>query len=88
MTMTHSKQTDGDFTLADLAALGTGKVAYVRAMRAEEVLKLVPDATGIPEGIDLYALLGADGTPIMIGDSAAELAASALANSLVPVSVH
>jgi hypothetical protein len=76
------------FTLADLAALGTGQVAYVRPMRSEEVRKLVPQARDIPGGLDLFALLGADGTPIMIADSRDELTANAIENELTTVSVH
>ncbi len=77
-----------DFTLSDLAALGHGQVAYVRTMRSEDVQKLLPQVEGIPTGIDLFALLGADGTPIMIADSRDELTANAWENELVTVSVH
>jgi hypothetical protein len=66
--MTTTNQTPS-FSLDDLAALGSGEVAYVRTMRADEVRKLVPQAEHIPLGVDLFALLGADGTPIMITDS-------------------
>ncbi len=76
------------FTPSDLAALGHGQVAYVRAMRSEDVQKLLPQVEGIPKGIDLFALLGADGTPIMIADSRDELTANAWENELVTVSVH
>jgi hypothetical protein len=75
-------------SLSDLAALGAGHVAYVRPISVDEVKKLIPQVTGLPTGIDLYALLGADGTPIMIGDSPAELAANAKENKLSTVSVH
>lgn len=85
--MTSTNQTLS-FSLDDLAALGNGQVAYVRTMRAEEVRKLVPQAENIPLGIDLFALLGADGTPIMIADSAEELRINATENQLVTVSVH
>jgi hypothetical protein len=85
-TVTPDRNTD--FTLADLAALGMGHLAYVRPMRADEVRKLVPQAQDLPADIDLFALLGADGTPIMIADSRAELTANAWENQLVTVSVH
>jgi hypothetical protein len=73
---------------ADFASLGMGEVAYVREMSAEDVQRLVPQVQGIPTGIDLYALLGADGTPIMIADSREDITASAWQNKLVTVSVH
>jgi hypothetical protein len=84
MTTNHANT----FSLDDLAALGNGQVAYVRTMRADEVRKLVPLAVDIPAGVDLFALLSADGTPIMITDSADELRINADENDLVTVSVH
>ncbi|NJS14358.1 MAG: DUF1150 domain-containing protein [Sphingopyxis sp.] len=75
-------------SVADFASLGIGEVAYVREMSAEDVQRLVPQVQGIPTGIDLYALLGADGTPIMIADSREDITASAWQNKLVTVSVH
>jgi hypothetical protein len=80
--------TNETFTPIDLATLGMGSIAYVRSVSAEDVRRLVPQAQDIPVGIDLFALLGADGTPIMITDSRAELAANAAENQLVTVSVH
>ncbi len=44
--------------------------------------------TGLPEGIDLYALVGADGTPLGLTDSRDSAIASAITNDLEPVSVH
>lgn len=85
--MTTTDQTPA-FSLDDFAALGTGQVAYVRTMRAEEVRKLVPQAEHIPTGVDLFALLGADGMPIMITDSVEEIRINASENHLVTVSVH
>jgi hypothetical protein len=85
--MTTTSQ-PASFTLDDLAALGNGQVAYVRTMRAEDVRKLSPQAEHIPTGVDLFALLGADGTPIMITDSAEELRINASEHQLVTVSVH
>jgi hypothetical protein len=76
------------FTPIDLAALGVGRVAYVRPVSVEDVRRLVPQAQDIPAGIDLFALLGADGAPIMITDSREELAANAAEHQLVTVSVH
>lgn len=76
------------FSIAELAALGAGEVAYVREMSAEALQKLLPQVDGIPQGIDLYALLGADGTPIMIAESREQLTANAWENKLVTVSVH
>jgi hypothetical protein len=87
-TIKSKNEAESPFTLADLAALGTGQIAYVRSMRGDEVKKLVPQAQDIPNNTHLFALLGADGTPIMIADSRDELTANAWENQLMTVSVH
>ena len=45
-------------------------------------------AEDAPEGIDLFAVLSADGTPIALTDSRNAAIANAIENDLVPVSVH
>ncbi len=72
----------------DLARLGAGKIAYVRTIRSEDVRHLVPQAPAMPPGINLFALLGADGQPIIITDSRADIAQNAWDNDLTTVSVH
>ncbi len=80
--------TDQTFTPIDLAALGMGRVAYVKAVSAEDVRRMVPQVEEVPPDVSLFALLGADGTPIMITDSREELVANAAENQLVTVSLH
>lgn len=70
------------------AHLGEGHVAYVRAVRSEDLGRLVPDAPPVPPGVTLWALIGAAGTPIMISDDRATAIAGAEENDLVMVSVH
>ena len=41
-----------------------------------------------PKGIDLFAVLGADSTPLALTDSRSAAIANVLENDLVPVSVH
>ena len=72
----------------DLAQLGDGKVAYVKAMRSEEVKRLFPGAPDLEPGLDLFALLGADGTPILLTDSKDTAIANAWEHDLVTVSLH
>jgi len=50
--------------------------------------KLFPALHGKLEGIDLYAVLGADGTPLALTDSRNAAIANAIENDLVPLSVH
>lgn len=77
-----------EFDSADLAALGEGHIAYVRPMRSEEVTRLFPQAPDLSPGLDLYALLSANGTPIMLADSHDAVVANALAQDLTTVSLH
>jgi hypothetical protein len=70
------------------ALAGEGKVAYVRPIRSEDVNRLFPQAPEIQPGLQLFALLGADGTPILLTDSKDAAIANAWENNLEPVSVH
>ena len=72
----------------DFARLGGGHVAYIRTMRSDVAVRLFPALRGIPEGIDLYALVGADGVPLTLSDSRDAALANALQNDLQPVSLH
>lgn len=72
----------------DFARLGGGQVAYVKQIDADQAHELFPMLTGLPAGIDLYAVVGADGTPIGLTDSRDSAIASVLENELEPVSVH
>jgi len=71
-----------------LAALGGGQIAYVRPIRSDDLNRLFPQAPEIQPGLDLFALLGADGSPLMITDSRAAAIANAWEHDLTPVSVH
>lgn len=75
-------------SVEDLARLGGGQVAYVKQVNGEQVRNLFPTLTGLPEGIDLYAVVGADGTPLGLTDSRDSAIASVLENNMEPVSVH
>jgi hypothetical protein len=72
----------------DLAALGEGRVAYVKAMRSEEVRRLFPQAPELAPGLALFALLSASGSPILLTDSRDAAVANAWANDLETVSLH
>jgi hypothetical protein len=73
-----------------LAHLGDGQIAYVKAIRSEDVPALFPQVQ-VPEiqpGLKLFALHGADGTPIMLTDSREAAIANAMSQQLEMVSVH
>jgi hypothetical protein len=75
-------------TVEQLAHLGGGHIAYVKPMASEEARKLFPDVEGIPSGLQLFALLNADGTPIILTDSRDAAVANAWENQLQTVSLH
>lgn len=77
-------------TSAEFAALGQGQVAYVRPIRSEDVARVFPaaDAGELQSGMLLFALLAADGSPILLTDSRDTATANAWAHDLNPVSVH
>jgi hypothetical protein len=71
-----------------LAGLGGGRIAYVKAIRSEDVQSLFPQVPDIAPGIQLFALHAADGTPIMLTDSREAAIANAWSQQLETVSVH
>jgi hypothetical protein len=71
-----------------LAHLGDGRLAYVKAIRSEDVAGMFPQAPQIEPGVTLFALHAADGTPIMLTDTRESALANAWSNELEAVSVH
>jgi hypothetical protein len=75
-------------TIDQLAHLGDGAIAYVKEMRSEDVARLFPQAPKIEPGLQLFALLSANGTPIVLTDTRAAAVANAWQNDLQTVSLH
>jgi hypothetical protein len=73
---------------AEFASLGEGEVAYVKLMRTEEIRAAFPQAPELQPGLRMFALLGADGSPILLSDSKDAALANAWENDLTTVSVH
>ena len=71
-----------------LAHLGDGRIAYVKAIKSEDVRTLFPQAPQIQPGIKLFSLHAADGTPIMLTDTREAALANAWSQELEAVSVH
>ena len=53
----------------ELARLGGGHVAYIRVMTTDQARAMFPSIDGLPNGIHLFALHAADGTPIALTDT-------------------
>ena len=72
----------------DLAHLGAGEVGYIRKMRSDEVSRCFPEAPDMDPGLDLWALFGADGTPILLTDNRSSTFYKAAEDELRTVSLH
>ena len=72
----------------ELEHLGDGQVAYVRPVELELAYKLFPSLSGVPDGVALYSLHAADGTPIVLTDSRDAAVADAHEHDLELLSVH
>jgi hypothetical protein len=68
--------------------MGDGKIAYVKAIRSEDVQAMFPQVANLQPGLQLFALHAADGTPIMLTDSREAAIANAWSQELETVSVH
>jgi hypothetical protein len=77
-----------NITPEQLAQIGEGQVAYLRLMRSEDIRKAFPQAPDLAPGLKLFALLSADGTPILLADSKAAALANAWEHELETVSLH
>jgi hypothetical protein len=84
----EDRQMRAPMTRSEFAQLGDGEVAYIKQLDAVAAERLFPSLSNTPKGIDLFALLGADGTPLALTDSRNAAIANAIENDLVPVSVH
>ncbi len=86
--MKNEFHTDTDLTPQQFAHLGSGAVAYLKTIRSEDAQRLFPQAPPIRPGLQLFALLSADGSPILLTDSRDAAIANAWENQLETVSVH
>jgi hypothetical protein len=75
-------------TSIDLARLGDGKIAYIKAMTSDEAQRMFPAVEGLPEDMELFALHGADGTPLALTDSHFAAIGHAISDKLEVASLH
>ncbi len=68
--------------------LGRGQIAYLRAVEGEEISNLFPNVPQTAPGLKLWALIGADGSPILLTDNRDVAIGNALRNDLTTLSVH
>ena len=75
-------------SMSELAKLGGGKVAYIRIMTPDEAKEMFPAIEGLPQGINLFALHAADGTPLALTDSRQAAVGHAMGDELEIASLH
>jgi hypothetical protein len=76
------------WTADQFAHWGEGAIAYVRPIKSEEAQALFPEISGLQPGMQLFALLGADGAPIVLADTKDAAVANAWEHQLATMSVH
>ena len=86
--MTATEKALEALTPQEFAHLGDGALAYVKTIKSEDVSRLFPQAPPIRDGVKLFALLGADGSPILLTDSKDAAIANAWEQELETVSLH
>ncbi|MCB1521394.1 MAG: DUF1150 domain-containing protein [Hyphomicrobiaceae bacterium] len=72
----------------EFAKLGDGHVAYIKIMTSEEAQRMFPAVEDLPEGINLFALHSADGTPLALTDSHSAAVGHAMGDELEIASIH
>jgi hypothetical protein len=70
------------------AKLGGGEIAYVKPMTSEDFGAAFPNVAELTPGLSLWALLNADGTPIMVADTREAAIQNAWEHDLRTVSLH
>jgi hypothetical protein len=75
-------------SMSELAKLGGGKVAYIKIMTSDEAKEMFPAIEGLPQGINLFALHAADGTPLALTDSHQAAVGHAMGDELEIASLH
>lgn len=77
-----------DISADELERLGGGEVAYIKTLSSEEANQIYPLDDTLPDGINIYALHAADGTPIALTDSMQAALGQAIDDELVVASLH
>jgi len=72
----------------ELANLGDGQVAYIKVLTSDQAREMFPTIEGLPNGIALFSLHGADGTPIALTDTIQAAVGHAMEDELAIAAVH
>lgn len=72
----------------DLARLGGGEVAYLRALTLDQAQKMFPKAKGLSKGSFFFSLHAADGEPLALTETRAAACKRAWADKLSIAALH
>ena len=72
----------------EFADLGAGEWAYIRTLTSEEAQIAFPSVDDLPENVDLFALLAADGTPLVLTDDEGTAISHAIGDDLELAMLH
>ncbi len=76
-------------SIDDLAALGANSIVYVKPVKSEEVKSSALEGIkDLPDGVQLYMVHAADGTPMAVLDDREMAFIGARQYGMEPVSVH
>jgi len=75
-------------TESELATWGGGVVAYIKTLTSDEASRMFPAVEGLPQGINLFSLHAADGTPLALTDTKQAAIGHAIDDDLEIASVH
>ena len=84
----RARRAQSKISKRELAQLGGGKIAYIKQLSSDEAIHFYPDIEKLPKGLQLYALHGADGTPIALTDDRGTAIAHAMGDHLEIATVH
>ncbi len=73
---------------SELATLGGGAIAYIKTLTSDEASRMFPSVQGLPEGINLFSLHAADGTPLALTDTRQAAIGHAIDDELEIASIH
>ena len=84
------KTTDNRIVMSEgeLATLGGGVVAYIKTLTSDEASRMFPAVKGLPDGINLFSLHAADGTPLALTDTKQAAIGHAIDDDLQIATVH
>jgi len=72
----------------EFARLGGGEIAYIKVLTGKQARAMFPAVEGLPRGVNLFSLHGADGTPIALTDTIQAAVGHAMDDELAIASLH